>query len=145
MDALKGFNAIAGQVDYSKPWDGKVQSTTVSLDQESKKSGQTSDLQYTGQATRTEGDYRGQGVHETSRGFDEELSKDGVHIGHSKFDSTLQKGDATGRAAEESFKMYDPKTGKATDIDKATYNKLFSQLTAGKEQWFAQNRVQEPQ
>ncbi|MBM3465073.1 MAG: hypothetical protein FJX76_23485 [Armatimonadetes bacterium] len=145
MDALKSYNAISSQVDHSKPWDGRVQSTMVSLQQESRKNGQSSDLQYTGEATRTEGDYRGQGVHEVTQGFSEELSKGGVHIAHNKFQSTLQKGGATGQAAEESYRMFDAGTGQAKDIDRDTYNRLFSQLTAGKEQWFAQNRVQEQQ
>jgi len=145
MDALRSYNAISSQVDASKPWDGRVQSTTVSLDQETRKGGEGSTLQYTGTTSRSEGDYRGQGVHETFRSLQEELSKDGVHISRSTVDSTLQKGGETGRASEETFRMLDAKSGQTREIDHQTYNRLFSQMTAGKEQWFAQNRVQEPQ
>ena len=140
MDSIKGFNGIASQIDYSKPWDGKVQSSTVALNEEASKGGKSSGLQYFGDAAHTTGEYRGQGISDTNDLVNEELSKDGTTIARHQFSSTLHKGEASETASEATYHMADA-SGQKRDIDKATYEKMFSQLTAGKEQWFAENRV----
>ncbi len=141
MNSLHNYDTIANHIDYSKPWDGRVQAKTVMLDEASRKNGASSELHYAGESTRSEGNYRGQGIHERTSTLDEELSQGSKHISHDHVASTLERGKQTGQAAQDTYTMHDTTTGKTTSLDKKTYEQLFKQMTAGKEQWFAQNRV----